>query len=352
MKKSIYVPLYYKYLLIAFFWSFVVFSFTPQKALDITRYYSTIYVYHGTVLDLLRESVYRNYDFIYIVSLKIAYDIGIPLNVLTSLYVSFFLIFSLKIVQEVMRKVGVYRIPDIVVLSVNTIAPFVWLISVSRSTAAFCFFFYAVLKNCKKDYIRAMVFFTLSALTHISMIIFIAIFIAGIILSPLIKRIGSQRMILIFGLSVLLTIYLGNIISDFFIMLSASELEESRYSIYFSDFEGGFSTNFLLNSTIPKSQRIQLFSIIILNILLLVLDKIKDKFTSVLLLGEILLIFFTFSIPHMVFRMILFMVPFVVISLCRIYCLSPKKRETIKYCVIILTLFQLLGFYNERISFF
>lgn len=339
------------FLVIVLFWSIVVFLYKVPESLDLYRYYDTIKTFRGSVYQLMQSAQETSFDFIYLTSLKILYDIGLPLSLGTAIYVSLYFITGLMIIKAVIGSEGVMTIPNFLVACVCLSVPFSWVICISRSTAAFCFLYFALYKYIKKRYWHAVFFTMVSVMTHVSMLIFIVIITLAIILTPLIKKASKGRFVFLLIFLTVAFVGLSTVFSQVMDILSLTSIADTRYGATYLGDNESLTGNFLLSTNLSKGERAHIAVMLVFFPILLFQDKKWDLFSTVLLLGEILMVFFNFTQPHILIRTAMFLMPFFGVLLCRCYALNPKQRQLYKAFMVLSILCEMWEFYNARPDF-
>lgn len=340
------------FLVIVLFWSLVVFLYRVPDSLDLYRYYDTIKSFHGSVSQLMQSAHETSFDFIYLTSLKILYDIGLPLSLGTAIYVSLYFITGLMIIKVVIGSEGVVTIPNLLVACVCLSVPFSWVICVSRSTAAFCFLYFALYKYIKKKYWYAAFFTLVSILTHVSMLIFIIIIAISILITPIIKKASKGRFVFLLVFLMVAFVGIGTVFSQIMDILSLTSIADTRYGTTYLGDNESLTGNFLLSANLSKGERAHIAVMLVFFPILLFHNKKWDLFSSVLLLGEILMVFFNFTQPHILIRTAMFLMPFFGVLLCRCYAQNPKQRQVYKLFIGLSIMCELWEFYNARPDFF
>ena len=142
----------------------------------------------------------------------------------------------------------------------------------------------------------------------------------------------------------------GTLFSEVLNMLETISVADTRYNTYLGD-NDKLVGNFLLSSNLSKGERAHIFVLLLFYPILLFQDKKWDMFSSVLLLCEIMLVFFNFTQPHMLIRTSMFVMPFFSVILCRCYAMNQKNRNLYKYFIYISIVCELWEFYNSRPDF-
>ena len=341
------------FVILSLFWAVVIAVFTAPDSLDLFRYYEYVNNYSGSLLQLARDTFDRNYDFIYITSLGLCKQLGLPLDIATIIYVSLYYIITIKIVSTTIESYNVNKIDRKLIVCIILSVPFVWVICVSRSVAAFCFLYYSILCFIRNKRLKAVIFAILAILTHFSMIVFVAITLMGILITPIIKKLSVPKMAIIVVASIFLTGVVNIVFSDVINLLSMTFLADSRYGAddaTYLNSELGFTENFFKGS-MYLGERIHTAVLLLFYMFLLVRNKRRTFFDSVLLIGVMLLPFFLFSIPHMVLRTVIFLTPFFSVLLCQVY-YQKSSMSLIQLLIAASILTEFWELYNARLLFF
>lgn len=292
--------------------------YTFPDALDLTRYYegairdakqfSDTYEYLGYLFD-------NDIDFIYSLSLYLAQKYGLSMNIVTTLYLSIYYICCCELIR---RNIGsMNNIPKIIFLYAALSAPFIWVQEISRNLAAISFIYLAFLAYQNKNKKWAITFTIASIFTHISMIVYVLVFIVALVCRN--KVISLNRRIL--TVSFILLIIVGYLMPSYIIdaMAFIAESSQSRYS-YYADMENEIP---LLTNAIGYGDKIPMFFIYIYSIYLVIVNKKNDLYYWILLMLTGLLSFAIFSSLMLTNRIIMLMPLFISANVCSI--LSGKQ---------------------------
>ena len=132
------------------------------EALDIGRYYQqardNAEIYNN-VFVFIHDQILTNVDFIYQTALYLALRIGIPLSLVTIFFLSIFYIAVLRFI-DLYYKVSNYKY--IYLVFILTLCPIIWVVSISRTTAALSFFILGCAYVKKKSFDKVLRFFSSS----------------------------------------------------------------------------------------------------------------------------------------------------------------------------------------------
>lgn len=337
--------------LIVLAWSLLVLIYRVPDSLDLSRYYEDVRSFSGNALQYLRYSLDTNYDFIYIFSLKMLYDLGVPMGIGTIAYVSLYFIIALKIVFYAWGKLDGSPIPFMVTACICLLQPFSRIVCVSRTTAALCFLYIAFFYFYKRKNVYAATFAALAVLTHVSMVMFILVILLGAFINPMLEKGNKKGAVVTLAVGVVALIALSTFFSSFIDVLSVSDIADTRYSQYVDT--GRDTSNYLLQSNVSKGVRANMAVVIIFNAILLFYDKKWDIFSSILLVSEIITVFFVASpLSFLSVRFSMFITPFFGMVLCKDYMYNNRRKRILNMLIYLVFFTQLWEIYNSRVDFF
>lgn len=321
------------YLSIIILAAICVFSYNvgEDEALDLGRYYKQAEVdvnLYKSIFGFIHSRIILNGDFIYYTALYSALRIGIPLSFVTIFFLSLYCISAYKLVN-ISYPTNEYK--NIYIVFFLTLCPIIWLLTISRTTAALSFFFLGCLFLKSHQNKKAYVFYLIAIFTHISMILFILLVLASCWLSKLkVRRIRSYIL-----LGIALVGYMTpTIIMDFLSPYIA--LTQSRYA-YYAEME---MQSPLFASSLGVGDKVPIIFIYALQFYLLIKDKRTDWTFWMLYICWSLLSFFIWSDMMMTNRIIMLSVPFIGISLYHLLSCSKnrKKLQVISYLGILIAI--------------
>ena len=336
-------PFFYIFIYLIFF--FIMQISVEMEALDIWRYYASakqnakIYC---NLFDIVKYSLDNSFDFIYTVSLWMACRLNISMNFVTAFYLSLYYLLSYNIVKKHFSNTF---IPNYVIAYALMFAPFIWVQEISRNLAAIAILYVAINFFLNKKYVKALLFLVISVFTHISILIYVPIFIAAHFLSGV--QIKSHYILVcILGL-VICSLVTPSFLVDLISSYAAGT--DSRYAYYGDEMEyvGVF------NSTgIGYGDKLPILFAFVFSIILLIVNKKRDFMFWCHFILTSMLSFFLFSSLMFTNRIIMLLTLIIVWNTVQVYVTSSKNiRKIVRYLSVIGCICVLLHFWSYRTAF-
>ena len=149
------------------------FDVNEADALDLGRYYAESKVNattYNNLLTFISDQISTDIDFIYQTTLFSAVRLGIPLSLVTIFFLSLFYVSIYKLINTYQR---VSDFKYVYLIFILTFCPIIWVLSISRTTAALSFYMLGCLYFKEHRYFKAVMIYLVACFTHISMLIFI-----------------------------------------------------------------------------------------------------------------------------------------------------------------------------------
>lgn len=318
--------------------------YTFPEALDIGRYYEDALTYSKiyTLPQYFEKTIDGNVDFIYSCTLFIFAQLGLPLNIVTILFLSLYYI-SLC---EIIRISEPAKVQGIILIVILLYCPFIWIQSISRNAAAIGIYYFAILQFVKKRPILGILFFIISVFTHFSMVMWIII----TIIAFCIRRFHLRKFTII-SILVAITI-LAYIVPNYLFDIMSLVIGDSE-SRYVSYAVVSNVSSPLQSTDIGYGEKIPMLYCIGFSIYLLIVNQKQNFYYWMLFLLTIFLLFAIFSSMMFTNRTIMIMPLYVGCNVCSIINMKNPK--------IIMQLFMLsiigcgcifLHFWSRRYDLF
>ena len=318
--------------------------YTFPDSLDIIRYYdkvrddATAY----NIKDYIKYCIETNIDFIYFTSLFSACKIGIHLNVITIFYLALYYVCCCEIIR---KKIGLQRMPKVVLICALSCAPFVWVQEISRNLAAISFLYLAINKYYDRKFKSAIFFVVVSIFTHISMIVYMPILFVAYYLSGRQNGINRKSVTIIFLVLIIIGVNMPtSIVSLMSAITMGSDLRYSYYSIM-------ENMPPLLNSSIGYGDKIPMVYIFLFAMYLILINRKQDFYYWMLYMLTGMLAFALFSSTMLTNRIIMLLPLFIAGNICSVLTELPNKTKNIYLLSIIGILVNGLHFYSYRTLF-
>ena len=288
----------YCYLLILAVCAFFVSIYKFPDTLDIIRYYEnakeSVSSYHST-LDYLLFQIEYNVDFIYTTLLYIFRKNGVPLNILTILFVAIYYSYIAKTCRYQYPKFSGFN--HIYIYALLMCVPLDWILSISRTTAAFAFFYVAIFNLLKKKKV-GYIWLLVSLFTHIQMALYLLVLLVAFVFSKLKirKKFKIIVLILVVGIS-LFPEYFVDDVSRLFGLVGGDLRYGEVYSTLLAD-----TDSLLKASRIDTGSKMGGVLVYLFSIYLVLTDDRDDVMSWYLYICTLMLCFFFFSSIMMVNR--------------------------------------------------
>lgn len=329
-----------------FFASFAaVYLFHCSEALDLGRYYEKAEMESSyDIVSIILLHIVQTIDFIYYVILNFVHSIGLPYDFATFLFVGSYWILSLLIIDNLY---GLKTIPKKIWLVTLCFAPFVWVVTISRTTAAFCFLFTGVFLAINNKRPGAIIFFILAFFTHVSCSLFLGV----LLLALFIKRIYTKKQ---FSTNMLLAVLIvaslfAPSLMERMVNLFGSVLNTDYYSVYADSIK---YVNVFNVPTIGIGDKAPIAVCWLYSIIILAISKSKDFCYWVLYICTIFLTMFISSNLMMTNRFIMFMPPFFGACFVKNYIDNKNKRNMLKIMALSMIAIFFLAIYTYRYLFY
>lgn len=199
-------------------------------ALDITRYYDSVkddVLHYHNILDYIESQISIHIDCIYSSSLYLANRAGIPLNLVTTLYLS---IYYIVICELLRRNYGLKRIRGIILFYILMSAPFIWVQEISRNLAAIAFMYCSFFQFNKNNKTIAVLFVIGAVFTHFSLVIFVLLYMIAFFMQQVNL---NRKIVILFFLAILI---IGYISPSYLVNLTVvvAENSDNHYAAYAS----------------------------------------------------------------------------------------------------------------------
>lgn len=307
-----------------------VFSYKvwEDEALDLGRYYKQAEIdvkLYDSIFDFIHSQIILNGDFIYFTALYSASRTGIPLSFVTIFFLSLYCISAYGLINISYR---INEFKNIYIIFVLTLCPIIWILTISRTTAALSFFFLGCLFLKKNQRKKAYLLYIIAIFTHISMILFILLVLVSHSLSKLrFRKTRSYILLCIALVGYMIPTIIMDIISPYITLI------QSRYA-YYAEME---MQSPLFASSLGIGDKVPIIFIYALQFYLLIKDKRTDWTFWMLYICWSMLSFFIWSDMMMTNRIIMLSVPFVGISFYHLLsCSKNRKKLQIISCLGIL----------------
>lgn len=183
------------------------------------------------------------------------------------------------------------------------------------------------------------------------MVMFILVILLGAFINPMLEKGNKKGAVVTLAVGVVALIALSTFFSSFIDVLSVSDIADTRYSQYVDT--GRDTSNYLLQSNVSKGVRANMAVVIIFNAILLFYDKKWDIFSSILLVSEIITVFFVASpLSFLSVRFSMFITPFFGMVLCKDYMYNNRRKRILNMLIYLVFFTQLWEIYNSRVDFF
>lgn len=283
--------------------------YNPDPAHDLYRYYQE--AERLNMNDGLFAVIDNYYSleaaFLYYVSFYFVRLVGLPIHLVNGFYV--FLIYyssSLLIldVAKMMKKVSVREI-NIALLFMFCSTPFNFIFSISRTTAALAFLYLSIHCLINKKYILLIIFAALAVMTHIGILLYIAIFSISYFIMWILQRTKHNRVTPL--IAILLGAFLFFMLSyGLNLILQLSFFDAYHYYARYIEDVGLVS---LSDAQLGTIATVTLVWIVFVIFALAFITKLQYPFNFILLLVPFL--FISFFMKNMfVQRTLMFMLPF------------------------------------------
>lgn len=221
-------PPYRLYVLIVFLCSIAMISYTFPEELDITDYYEAARSEAATSISLgnyILFVILQYVDFIYHTLLFVSVRVGIPLNLITIIFLSLYYIIIVEVVRKDFSYVSIKN--EVFIFSLLSCS-FIWVQEISRTLAAIVFLYASIYQFKEGKKYVALLFLVASFFTHV----FAAFFAFCLLLGNLFKKINFNKF---FQYSILIgVVFIALITPDQIIGYAMEKIGgvESHYSGY------------------------------------------------------------------------------------------------------------------------
>ena len=334
--------------LLVYFVLFLVTLFVTYKValwddLDLHRNYEEAVRYANkmTLGQMITYLIKDQVDFVYYFILYCAIKLYIPLNIVTAIIVLYYYIVILSSVRFIYKG----NIEKTVLIAILFATPFVWIVSISRNMTAVFFLYIGIKYYLKKEWVYSLLFLTIGVFTHVSTLMYVALFAAGFLLQK-IKLKPFLILLLILGVYVL-----TRIMPDLlFETLTQFVSDQSDYR--YGRFAGLETGNVLGEDLLTAGEYLSMFFTIAFSIVLLILNKKQGFEFWVLFMLMVGLAFFMNSFLMFVNRFMLVTPLFLGLNVASIYREGNiKQKKVVKYFSYIGVLVFLLYIYTSRVMF-
>lgn len=343
-----------------FILAFMAYIFSPNKDLDLYRWYyekipSMAYQDFGLYISN-RIETYS--DFLYEVICAIAYKNGISLFLVNSFYVGLYYLLIFKIIYLYSRLHNIHLSQRaeifIILFSFFSVLP-ILSFSIARMLASIDMLYIGFYLSLKKRYIWASLFVLLSLLYHYGSVVFVFMLLLGFVfcvfqISKLVRT--TLCCYLLYGFVGILCFYSSLVLSEIQALIVGANILSSRYqeSIYMTD---SLQINILENKVLYLK-----YGEIFMAILLLeeIVSLKNEKYAQNIGIAIfILYCFFLGSMQFMGDRIMMFIPIFNGIFMCQIvYNRNLRGKKSVRqYIFMTISCFMSLWcFYAERACFF
>ena len=334
---------------IAFFLLFLVMLFVTYRVslwddLDLHRNYEEAigfakkYSLWGMINYLIKDQV----DFIYYVILYFAIKISIPLNIVTALIVSFYYVTIIACIKDIYKG----NIAKTVLFAVMFATPFIWVVSISRNMTAVFFLYLGIRYYYKSKFIKAILFLTAGVFTHVSTLMYVAIFVASFLLQKI-------KLKPVFILLLIVGFYAVSVIMPDLLFETLTQFVSDQSDLRYARFAGLETGDVLEVDLLTAGEYLSMFFTLGFSIVLLFLNKNQGFEFWALFMLMVALVFFMGSFLMFVNRFMLVTPLFLGLNVASIYKDGDKKnRKIIVYLSYVGILIVLLYIYTNRIMFY
>jgi hypothetical protein len=215
---------------------FIAYVVVPHPAMDLYRYYESASSFNldQSLVEFVSDWFSSNFDFIYFSSFFLARKAGLPVEVVTAVFVGIFVYQVVRILEFVsetypMSRSGKLLVPAFALAS----ASIVLLLMISRNVAALAVFFIGVNWLLREKFVRAAIYFLLAVFTHVGLIVYILLFVVSYFV-PWLRISSRSRRNAFLLLGSVLFFYSGDLLNSVFGTFSGLSFftDYARYADY------------------------------------------------------------------------------------------------------------------------
>lgn len=340
-------------------WAFL---FEPMRGLDLYEYYYRIapIAEKYTVFDYINQAILKSEDFMYVVSLIVATDIGFPPHIMTSIYVGLYYFLIYKIVYFFIRNrhlmLHSYEILAIVTFSFFSVLP-ILVFSVARTLAAIDVIYLGIYYFLKGRWVKGILL-CLTALTyHLGMFLLLFVLLLGLLFHAIrINSVVTSNKLLRYLFLGILAFFVCDYFPQFIGILQTYILDTEVLSMYSNHsylndatITSIFSSKLMWYYKIGKPLSLVIIYICIVNVRKA--DLLCNLGISLFLMYSFFMVCFTFISD----RIMMFIPVFYGMLMAEL--ISEKNQHNVNSMrfyslMLLLTSVNLLSIYTERKSFF